>query len=104
MILLGLLMLAATACQPQERELPFESLAQRDRINYREESPALLVITNDDEIDALVPSVLAEDPALADELRQLDYDRVFAILVLQGLKNTGGFSVTVQRISSAAAA
>lgn len=98
-ILLGLLLFVITACQPQERDLPFETIAQRDIINYREESPALLVITDDDAIDALVPNVLAEDPALADELGRLDYDRFFAILVLQGLKSTGGFSVTVQRIS-----
>ncbi len=98
MILLGLLLLAITACKSQERGLPFESIAQRDIINYREESPALLVIANDDEVDALVPNVLAEDPALADELRHLDYDRFFAVLVLQGLKHQGGYSVAVQQI------
>lgn len=98
-ILLGLLLFAITACQPRDRELSFKSIAQRDIINYREESPALFVIANDDEVDTLVPNVLAEDPALVDQLRQLDYDRFFAILVLQGLKSTGGFSVTVQRIS-----
>lgn len=94
-----MLLFAIVACKSQIGELSFETIAQSDIINYREEKPALFVITNDDEIDTLVPNVLAEDPALVDQLRQLDYDRFFAILVLQGLKSTGGFSVTVQRIS-----
>lgn len=97
-ILLGLLLLATTACQSQAQELPFESIAQRDIISYREESPALFVIANGDEVDALVSTVLAEDPALVDQLRQLDYDRFFAILVLQGQKGGTGYAVTVRRI------
>lgn len=97
---LGLMMLLfiITACKPQIEELSFETIAQRDFINYREENPALFVITNDDEIETLVSNVLAEDPALADQLRQLDYDRFFAILVLQGRKGSTGYAVTVKQI------
>jgi len=97
-ILLGLLLLVTTTCQSRGQNLPFESIAQRDTINYREESPALFVITSNDEIDALVSTVLAEDPALADQLRQLDYDRFFAILILQGQKGGTGYAVTVSQI------
>ena len=105
--LLGLLVMLfiITTCKSQEETLPFETIAKSNGpdslglTTYREEKPALLIIANDDEVDALVPNVLAEYPALADELGQLDYDRFFAILVLQGLKSSGGFSVTVQRIS-----
>lgn len=105
--ILGLLVLVFTiaACKSQEGGLPFKTIAKSEGFGdfglttYREEEPALLIIANDDEVDTLVPNVLAEDPALVDQLRQLDYDRFFAILVLQGLKSTGGFSVTVQRIS-----
>lgn len=93
-----MLLFAVVACKSQLEELPFETLAQRDFINYREENPALLVITNDDEIKTLVPNVLVEDPALADQLRQLDYDRSFAILVLQGQKRSTGYAVTVKQI------
>lgn len=93
-----MLLFAAVACKSQTEELPFETLAQRDFINYREENPALFVITNDDEIDTLVPNVLAEDPALVDQLRQLDYDRFFAILVLQGQKRSTGYAVSIKRI------
>ncbi|MBN1149548.1 MAG: protease complex subunit PrcB family protein [Anaerolineales bacterium] len=97
-ILLGSLLLVIAACRPQEPGLHFKSIAQRDIINYREKSPTLIIIANDDEIDAPVSNVLVEDLALADLLRQLDYDRVFAILVLQGLKGVDGYSATVQRI------
>lgn len=105
--LLGLLVMIfiITTCKSQERELSFETIAKSKGFGdfgltiYREEEPALLIIANDHEVDTLVPNVLAEDTALVDQLRQLDYDRFFAILVLQGLKSTGGFSVTVQRTS-----
>lgn len=105
-ILLGLLVMMniMTTCKSQEGELPFETIAKSNGpdnlglTTYREEDPALLIIANDDEVDALVPTVLAEDPVLADQLRQLDYDRFFAILVLQGLKHQGGYSITVQRV------
>jgi hypothetical protein len=98
-ILLGLLLLVTTACQSRGQNLPFETIAQRDIINYREESPALFVIANDDEVDTLVPNVLAEDPALVDQLHQLDYERFFAILVLHGYVGSTGVSVTVQQIT-----
>ncbi len=99
--LLGLLFLLSliTACQPKEQDLAFETLAQSDILNYREEKPALLVIAKAEEIDGFVQGVLAEDPALTTQLRQLDYDYSFAILVLQGQKHTSGYAVTVQRIS-----
>jgi len=94
----AILLFIAVACKPQMEELSFETIAQKDIINYREESPALLVIANNDEIDALVPNVLAEDPLLVDQLRRLDYDHFFAILVLQGQKGSTGYAVTVKQI------
>ncbi len=97
---LGLMMLlfALAACKPQIEELSFETLAQGDFINYREENPALFVIMSHDEIETLLSNVLTEDPALADQLRQLDYNRFFAILVLQGRKGSTGYAVTVKQI------
>lgn len=97
-LLLGLLLLVTATCQTRGQDLSFETILQRDIINYEEEKPELFVIAKNDEVDALVPTVLAEDPTLTDELRKLDYSRFFAILVLQGLKGQGGHSVTVQRI------
>lgn len=105
-ILLGLLVMVfiITTCKSQEGELPFETVAKSDGpdnlglTTYREGEPALLIIANGDEVDALVPNVLAEDPALVNQLRRLDYDHLFAILVLQELKHQGGYSITVQRV------
>jgi hypothetical protein len=94
-----LLLPLITACQPKEQDLAFETIAQSDIINYREEKPALLVIAKADEINPLVQNVLAEDPALTTQLRQLDYDRVFAILVFQGRKGSTGYIVTVRQIT-----
>ncbi len=101
-ILLGLLLFVITACQPQEGKLPFETIAQGDGFytgrSYGGEGPNLLIITELNEVDS--PGLDVEfPPELADQLRHLDYNRFFAVLVLQGLKSTGGFSVTVQRIS-----
>ncbi len=100
-ILLGLLLFAITACQPQQGELPFETIAQGDGFytgrGYGEEEPNLLIIAGPDEIDK--PGLDIQFPLeVADQLRHLDYDRFFAVLVLQGLKAQGGYSVTVQRI------
>ena len=97
-ILLGLLLCVISACHSRKHDLSFESIAQGDFINYREEKSAVFVIVNDDGIDALVPNMLAEDPALIHQLRQLDYDQFFAILVLQGRKGQGGYSVAVQQV------
>lgn len=93
-----MLLFTVTACKPQIEELSFETIAQRDIINYREENPALFVIANNDEIDALVQNVLAEDPALVDQLRQLDYTRNFAVLVLLGQKRSTGYAITIKQI------
>lgn len=102
-ILLGLLFVIA-ACKSQVGELPVETVAKSNGpdnlglTTYREEEPALLVIAGNEDIETLTQNMLAKDPVLADQLRQLDYDRFFAILVLQGLKHQGGYSVTVQQI------
>jgi len=104
LLVLLMMMFIITACKSQGGELLFETVAKSNGpdnlglTTYREEEPALLIIANGDEVDALVPNVLAEAPTLADQLRQLDYDRFLAVLVLQGLKAQGGYSVTVQRI------
>lgn len=100
--LFGLLLFVATACQPGEQQLPFETIAQSDGFytgqGYGGEEPSLLIIANPDEVDK--PGLDVIFPAeLAGQLRQLDYERVFTVLVLQGLKHTGGYSVTVQQIS-----
>lgn len=101
-ILLWLLLLVITACQPREQNLSFETISQGDGFytgqGYGGGKPNLLVITDPDEIDN--PGLDVQFPAeLADQLRQLDYGRIFAILVLQGQKGSTGYAVTVQQIT-----
>ncbi len=100
-ILLGLLLFVITACQPQEEKLPFETIDQGDGFytgrSYGGEGPNLLIITGPNEVDS--PGLDVEFPSeLANQLHRMDYDRFFAVLVLQGLKHQGGYSVTVQQI------
>lgn len=102
-VILGIVMVAMllvlTACRPKEVELLFDTMAQRAVINYRQEKPTLFAIAKVEDVDELVPNVLAEDPTLVDQLRSLDYNHFFAILALQGLHGSGGYQITVQRIS-----
>jgi hypothetical protein len=85
-------------CRPPEQPLPFETVAQRDIINYREEKPALFVIAKAEEIDDFTQNVLAEDPALANQLRALDYNRFFAVLALHGYIGSSGYNITVHKV------
>jgi hypothetical protein len=87
------------ACRPQEQTLTFETVAQRDIINYREDKSALFVIAKVEEIDDHTQNVLAEDPTLVNQLRALDYNRVFAVLVLHGYVGSSNYSVTVQKVT-----
>jgi hypothetical protein len=97
----AMLLFTIVACTPQIEELSFKTISQGDGFytgqSYGEEKPGIFVISNVDEIDE--PGLDIMFPTkLADELRQLDYDRFFAILVLQGQKRSSGYSVTVKKI------
>lgn len=103
MNVLGLMMLLFTimACKPQIEELSFETIAQGDGFyagrGYGGEEPALLVVASPEAVDK--PGLDVQFPSeLADQLRQLDYDRFFAILVLQGQKRSTGYAVSIKRI------
>jgi hypothetical protein len=101
-LLLWLLLFIVTACQPNEQNLPIETISQGDGFytsqGYSQEEPALLVIVNPDEVDK--PGFDVQFPLeLADQLRHLDYNHYFAILVFQGLKHQGGYSVTIQKVT-----
>lgn len=96
------LLAGLTACASKDVELLFETMARDQGFftgeGYGREEPNLLVISQIADIDT--PGLEVRFPAaLADQLRVLDYDRFFAILALQGLHGSGGFQITVQRIS-----
>ncbi len=96
------LLLIFTACQPQEQELSFETISQDVGFwtgrSYGGEEPNLLIIAGPKEVDT--PGWDIQFPAeLADQLRTLDYSRVFAILVLQGLQGSTGYNATVRQVT-----
>ena len=78
-----------------EDRLSFETIAQNDFSDYEQEMPALFIIAGDEDVDILANML---HPRLIRQLRQLDYNQVFAILALQGRKGQGGFKTTVQGI------
>lgn len=96
--LFGLFMLWFILTQPQGEDLPFETMAQGEVINYKQEKPDLIIFAKTDEVDKFSPSLFTADPQLVTRLRNLDYDRFFAILVLQGQKGSTRYSATVRQV------
>jgi len=73
---------------PEPQYLAFETIDQDESgpsgRSYGEEEPNLLIITRPEEVDT--PELdIQFPPALAEQLRALDYDRSFAIVVFRGL-------------------
>jgi hypothetical protein len=102
-----LLIINITACERQEQALPFETIAKGDGPGltkfYEQSRPGLLIISNTEDVNALAkpPDDLSGtglEPQVQ-QLRALDYDRYFAILVLHGLRGSTRFSVTVQKVT-----
>lgn len=100
-MLLGLLVLWLILSQLQGENLPFETILQGDGFytgqGYGREEPNLLIISIPKEVD--VPGLdIQFPPELAAQLRDLDYDHFFAVLILQGQQGSTGHSVTVQQV------
>lgn len=100
------------ACQEKEqlpeplpaKTLLFETIAQDDTLKnanhdyaYKNTEPAVLVIARPEEIAD--PGLgITFDEATVDNLLQVDYTRMFVILVLRGHELSTGFGVTVQDV------
>jgi hypothetical protein len=87
---------------PEPQDLPFETIARGDGFytgqGYGREEPNILVIAGPDEVDK--PGLDVQFPSeVVHQLRQLDYNRFFAVLVLHGYVGSTGVSVTVQQIT-----
>jgi len=102
LVLLLLTLLTLNSCGSQT--LAFKSLVQdlqlRD-LPFQIRQPGLIIFTNTQEIDNLLPQLIPTPitgSPLVDELRQLDYNHFFAVLVLQG-QSGGNSSVAVQQIT-----
>jgi hypothetical protein len=84
---LTLSVLYLAACQSQEIELPFQTIAQGEGFptgrSYPGEKPDLLIITAPEEVDT--PGLEVQfPPDLAEQLRAVNYNDRFVIIVLRG--------------------
>lgn len=100
-LLLGLAIL--TACQPSETNLPFETIERADSAGtgeyHKDKEPDLAIIAKAADISVLGNMVSSDAQA---RLRDLDFDRYFAIAVFQGWRPslpTPRSGVEVQRIT-----
>jgi hypothetical protein len=86
--------------------LPFTTIAQGEHSSAKQflEKPHIIITTNVQEVDTALRQVAGDPPTLernphpVEQARQIDYNRFFAILVLQGKQATAGYDVTVQQI------
>ena len=76
------------------------------RAGFQSQTPALYVIANAQDVDTLAQTVLTIDPQfydmqqqIVDQLRQLDYNHSFAVLILHGQRSSTGYGVTVQQLT-----
>lgn len=99
-VLLLLAGLALCGCKaPEPQDLLFETIDQ-DKSGpsgrgYGEEEPNLLIIAGSEEVDT--PELdIQFPPALAEQLRALDYDRRFVVVVLRGLLVSSSPAYTVE--------
>jgi hypothetical protein len=100
LVIVGALGLASlAACQPQETELPFQTIAEGEVVGdygygYSKEEPDLLIITAPAAVDS--PGIDIQFSAdLADQLREVDYDHNIIIVVFRGLIGALGSSYNV---------
>jgi hypothetical protein len=97
-----LIALAVAACQtiPDKTDLSYESIEQKASSGsgklYEAKEPGLLVIAQPKETENL--GGLITEEALQ-KLLVLDYNKYFALIVFQGWKTSGGYSIQVVNIS-----
>ena len=86
--------------------LAFTTIAQGDHLsaNLVVDKPTIIVIASAQEVDAALRQAAGDPPKLAinphpiNQARQIDYNRFFAILILQGKQGSSGYSVMVQQL------
>jgi hypothetical protein len=104
-----LIFFALIACLPQSQartqgpteiqDLSFDTIDQGAYgLHYTGVKPAIFVIARVEDVDTLNVDLQFRAP-LTERLRQLDYNRSFAVLVFYGSVRTGGYSIIVDKIS-----
>ena len=100
-IILGLSFgLGACKLKPTEDTLPFETIGQKEWSGtgkpYELREPNLVIISRPEEVDHL-NGWITEDAR--NKLLAVDYSDYFALLVLQGLKPSTDYKVSINRIT-----
>jgi len=84
------------ACIPQEEELSFETIEQADYSpRYEDREPGLVIIASADEADQLDGWI---SPEALEQLRELDYERFFAVVAFLGWQPTGHEGIHIERV------
>lgn len=99
-----LVVILATSCNkaPSPQTLSFEVLVQSSPFTETsppsQDIPNLMVIASPKEISSPLPEVEFSDTLLA-QLREIDYDQFFAVLILVGQMPTDGIVTEVSRVN-----
>lgn len=94
--LLLLVVVLLGACTPQEEELPFETIEQADYSpKYENKEPGLVIVTSADEANQLNGWIGSE---ALEQLRELEYERFFAVVAFLGWQPTGHEGIRIKRI------
>jgi len=93
-LLTGLILFGCKGPEPQD--LPFETVtSDLGGLGYMQEDPNLLIITGPEEVDT--PGLDVQFPAdLAEQLRAVDYQRNFVVVVFRGLLGARSASWTAE--------
>lgn len=85
--------------KPEETDLPFETIEQKEWAgtgkSYEAREPGLMVISQSEETDNL--GIITDEAV--QKLQVLDYGDYFAFVAFQGWKPNGGYSIQVNRVS-----
>lgn len=99
---------AGTAALTQPTDEPvalsFSTISQGDNLveGRMSDQPSLRIITTPEQVNLAIPQDDRTPGSfahvIADQVRGIDYDRFFAIIVLQGVQSSGGYKVTIQQV------
>lgn len=85
-----------SACGPQEVELSFETIEQSDYSpKYEDKEPGLVIVAGADEASQLNGRI---GPEALEQLREMDYERFFAVVAFLGWQPTGHEGIRIERI------
>lgn len=94
--LLFLVVALLGACTPQEEELSFETIEQADYSpKYENKESGLVIIASADEANQLNGWISLE---ALEQLREMDYEKFFAVVAFLGWQPTGHEGIRIERI------